>query len=216
MRLIQWLLELLYPPKCVFCGKLLKKTEQDLCRKCRYALPEAEQSLKRGSYYTECFSVYYYEEFVADSVRRFKFGGMQQYAGAYGRLIAMRLMQKRVSFDVLSWVPVSDKRCRERGYDQTMLLAECVAAELGVQCVRTLRKVKHNPPQSRQPDAAARHANVINAYCAVDAERFIGRRVLLIDDVITTGATLSECSHTLRSAGASTVVCATLAAARIL
>ena len=141
---------------------------------------------------------------------------MQQYAGAYGRLIAMRLMQKRVSFDVLSWVPVSDKRRRERGYDQTMLLAECVAAELGVQCVRTLRKIKHNPPQSRQPDAAARHANVINAYRAVDAEQFIGRRVLLIDDVITTGATLSECSHTLRSAGASTVVCATLAAARIL
>lgn len=215
MKPVQWLLELLYPPKCVFCGRLLKKTEQDICRKCRFALPEAEQSVKHGAYYDECFVVYYYEEFVAESIRRFKFGGMQQYAGAYGRQLAMLLLRRRVGFDVLSWVPVSDKRRRERGYDQTLLLAQSVAAELGAPCVRTLRKVKNNRPQSSQPDAAARHANVLNAYQAVEPGRFAGKRVLLIDDVITTGATLSECSHTLRTAGAASVVCATLAAARI-
>ena len=60
MKPVQWLLDLLYPSKCVFCGRLLKKTEQDLCRKCRSALPEAEQSVKRGAYYSECFAVYYY------------------------------------------------------------------------------------------------------------------------------------------------------------
>lgn len=216
MKLGRWVLELLYPPKCVFCGRLLKKTEQDLCGKCRFALPETEQSVKRGSYYIECFAVYYYEEFVADSIRRFKFGGMQQYAEAYGRRIALLLLRRRVTFDVLSWVPVSEKRRRERGYDQTLLIAQSVAAELGVQCVRTLCKIRNNQPQSSQVDAAARHANVINAYRAVDAERYFGKRVLLIDDVITTGATLSECSHTLRTAGAASVVCATLAAARIL
>ena len=201
MKPVQWLLDLLYPPKCVFCGRLLKKTEQDLCRKCRFALPEAEQSVKRGAYYSECFAVFH---------------GMQQYAGAYGRQLAMLLLRKRVEFDVLSWVPVSEKRRRERGYDQAMLLAQSAAKELGVECVRTLRKIKNNHPQSSQPNAAARHANVMNVYRAVEPERFAGKRVLLIDDVIATGATLSECSHTLRTAGAASVVCAALAAARIL
>lgn len=216
MKPAQWLLDLLYPPKCVFCGRVLKKTEQDLCRKCRFALPEAEQSVKRGAYYSECFAVYYYEQFVADSIRRFKFHGMQQYAGAYGRQLAMLLLRRRVEFDVLSWVPVSEKRRRERGYDQAMLLAQSAAKELGVECVRTLCKIKNNHPQSSQPNAAARHANVMNVYRAVEPERFAGQRVLLIDDVIATGATLSECSHTLRTAGAASVVCAALAAARIL
>lgn len=215
MRLLQWMLELLYPPKCVFCGRLLRKPEQDLCGKCRSALPEAEQSVRRGAYYTECHALYYYEENVAESVRRFKFSGMQHYAGAYGRLIAMRLLRERVSFDVLSWVPVSDRRRRKRGYDQTFLIAQSVAAELGVPCVRTLRKIRHNQPQSLQPDAAARHANVIGAYRAETPETVQGKHVLLIDDVITTGATLTECSYTLRTAGAASVVCAVLAAARI-
>ncbi len=215
MKLLRWLTELLYPPKCVFCRRLLRPEEQELCAHCRTSLPEAEQCVKRGAYYSACISVYYYEEAVADSVRRFKFRGMRQYAAAYGRLIAMQLLRRRVEFDVLSWVPVSDKRRRERGYDQTLLIAQSAAAELGVPCVQTLKKVLNNPPQSLQPDAAARRANVINAYRAVEPERFCGKRVLLIDDVISTGATLSECSHTLRRAGAASVVGATLAAARL-
>lgn len=214
-RLLERLLALLYPPKCTFCGRLLTETEHDICKKCRASLPVAEQSFKRGMYYTECLSVYYYEQFVAQSVRRFKFAGMEQYAGLYGRLIGMLLLRNKTEFDILSWVPISDKRRRKRGYDQSLLIAQAVARELRVECVRTLQKIKDNQPQSRQHDAAARHANVMNAYRAVEPQRFRGKRVLLIDDVVTTGATLSECSRVLRTAGAESVVCATLAATRI-
>lgn len=214
MKLVAWLLDLIYPPKCAFCGKLLGKDESDLCGKCRKALPEVGGSIKRGENFRQCWSVYDYVGFVAESVRRFKFSGMQQYAQVYGRLIAMNLLRNKVCFDVLTWVPISKKRRRQRGYEQTYLIAKTVAAELQCPCVPTLKKVRDNPPQSLQKTAANRRGNVLNAYQAVHPERFRDKRVLLIDDIITTGATLSECSKTLLIAGAAQVDCATLAAAQ--
>lgn len=214
MKLLQCLLDLLYPPKCVFCGKILDTAQTDLCRKCRAALPETAASVRQGKHFEICLSLCYYENAVAESVRRYKFRGMSHYADAYGRLLAMMLLRERVTFDLVSWVPISEKRARERGYDQTHLLAEAVTKELGAPCVQTLRKHRHNPAQSTMKNAQDRKNNVRDAYRAVEPKRFCGKRVLLLDDVITTGATLSECSRVLKNAGAASVICATLAATR--
>lgn len=212
MRLLDWLLDLIYPPKCVFCGRLLQSGETDLCGKCRHSLPTFDGSVKRGKFYRQCWPVYTYEGAVVESIHRFKFSGMQQYAAAYGRLIAAMLLRCRVEFDVLTWVPISAKRRRKRGYDQSRLIAKTVAGELKVPCVRTLEKYRDNKPQSRQKNAARRETNVLNAYRSVHPENFAGKRVLLIDDIITTGATLTECSKILKIAGAGEVECAVLAA----
>lgn len=211
MKLFAWLLDLIYPPKCAFCGKLLGRNESDLCGGCRKNLPEVNGPIKRGEAFDRCWAVCRYEGVVVDSIRRFKFGGMQQYAQVYGRLIAMNLLRSKVDFDVLTFVPISRKRRRRRGYEQTYLIARSVAEELGCVCVTTLKKVRDNPPQSLQKTAAKRRGNVMNAYRPVHPERFRGKRVLLIDDIMTTGATLGECSKTLRMAGAAQVECATLA-----
>ena len=107
-------------------------------------------------------------------------------------------------YDLLTWAPVSRarKRSRESG------------KQLGMEPVRTLRKVKNPPAQSALPDPAQRRANVSGAYAPETPERFAGKRILLIDDIVTTGATLSECSRTLLLADASDVVYAALAAPR--
>lgn len=215
MKLIDWLLDLLYPPRCTFCRRLLRCDETDVCAKCRGRLPTIEGAFKRGRYFTQCVSVYAYKDDVAESLKRYKFGGMRVYAGSYARLLAMVLLRERVECDVLTWTPISAKRKRERGYDQAKLLAEAVARELGVDCLQTLEKVRNNPAQSSMKDAEARRANVIGAYRAVMPERFAGKRVLLIDDIITTGATLSECSFVLLNAGAAEVQCATVAATQL-
>ena len=94
------------------------------------------------------------------------------------------------------------------------LLASAAALELGEVAVETLRKGRNTEAQSGLDGDAARRANVLGAYTAVDAELVEGKRVLLIDDVITTGATISECARILRTVGAREVVCATLARAR--
>lgn len=212
MKLVQWLLDLVYPPKCVFCGRLLQRTETELCRNCRTTLPEVERPITRGEFFEACQSVYYYDGAVVDSIHRFKFSGMEHYATTYGRLIAMALLKNEIKFDCLTWVPVSAKRRKKRGYDQAQCIAQVVAGELGCQCIQTLEKIRDNPAQSTRTDAAARRGNVLNVYRPVHPEIFREKRVLLIDDVITTGATLSECSRVLKTAGAAQIYCATLAA----
>ena len=114
----------------------------------------------------------------------------------------------------MTWVPVSPRRLRQRGYAQARLLAESACRLWETKPLPLLRKTVHNPAQSGLKEAAARRANVLGAYTAVDAELVEGKRVLLIDDVITTGATISECARILRTVGAREVVCATLARAR--
>lgn len=215
MSVAAWLLDLLYPPRCTICRKLLRREETDFCAACRAKLTILDAPIKRGEFFTQCYAVTAYSGDVAASLKRFKFYGMQQYAGAYGRLIAMQLLRMKAEFDILSWVPISKKRRRKRGFDQSELLARTVANELGVSCERTLEKVRDNPAQSLRKGAEARRANVINAYRSVEAERFRNQRVLLIDDIMTTGATLSECSRILLTAGAASVLCATAAVTQL-
>ncbi len=128
-------------------------------------------------------------------------------------MLAMKLATEDIAFDTLTWVPVSRWRRFRRGYDQVELLAKAVAEELGITAVRTLKKIRNTPPQSRIPEAAFRRANVLGAYRIVNAPAVAGKRVLLLDDIITTGATVSECSKTLLLAGAKEVSAASIAVA---
>ena len=117
-------------------------------------------------------------------------------------------------YDVLTWAPVSRARKRKRGYDQSALLCREIGIHLRLESMQTLRKIKDSPAQSTLTDAAQRRANVSGAYRAERPECFAGKRVLIIDDIVTTGATLAECSRTLLLAGASDVVYAAFAAPR--
>ena len=142
---------------------------------------------------------------------RFKFKGATSYAGAYGKILAASIRQNLTGkYDLITWVPLGAKRRAERTYDQAGLLAMAVALELSDVAVETLKK-KDKPAQSSIIGAEKRKANILGAYTVKDAELVAGKRVLLIDDVITTGSTLSECARTLLMAGAEDVVCATIA-----
>lgn len=213
MSFLEAILDLLYPPKCPFCGKLLEKGHL-LCPECEGKLPwlsgnraEREVELTGG-----CVSVVEYDDRVRKGVHAFKFQGKSARSGAFGLLIAQCVKDQGITADLITWPPLSKKRLRERGYDQAQLLAEKVGKELALPVLRTLKK-EHRPAQSGLEDKAERRANVLGAYAAIDAETFRGKRVLLIDDVFTTGSTLSECAKVLRLAGAEAVVCATLARA---
>lgn len=211
MKLGQRILNLLFPPKCILCGKILREEETDLCRKCRINEPRFEGHVKRGKYYDRCWCLYRYTQQVRDSIHRFKFGGRAYYGKAYGRMLAMVLLRANVSFDLLTWVPVSRQRLRKRGYDQSRIIAESVAAELRLPCVRTLMKVRHTPSQTTLSTASEREANVKNAFQTVHPENFSGKRILLIDDILTSGATLTECAGKLRLSGAGGIECAVVA-----
>ena len=216
MKLYHWLMELLFPPKCVLCGTLLKAGETDLCRTCRTEAPEYPNRKIKLQFLDSFAAVWYYEGNVRRSLLRFKFQNARSYASCYGRMLAMKLLREYPEgFDVLTWVPVSRLRRLRRGYDQLELLAKAVGAELGMTPVPMLKKIRNNRPQSRLESASARRANVLGAYKLLDGAQAKGKRVLLLDDILTTGATAGECARMLLSAGAKEVHCAAVAAARM-
>lgn len=212
-----FVLDLLFPPKCVFCGKVLDSSESGFCRRCQRELPwltDGEAELT-GEFFSLCAAPLRYQDKVRDSIHRYKFKGRRGYHKVYGKLVAQCVHDHLDGrYDLITWVPLSDRRKRERGYDQAFLLASAAALELGDVAVETLRKERNTDPQSGIAEDAQRRANVLGAYTPVDPELVAGKRVLLIDDVVTTGSTLSECARTLRTMGAEDVVCAALARAR--
>ena len=215
MKLYHFLMELLFPPKCVLCRKLLKSGEIDLCRECRADAPEYAGKKINIRFLDSFAAVWYYEGNVRRSLLRFKFYNARSYGVSYGRILAMRLQREYPDgFDMLTWVPVSRLRKLRRGYDQVELLAKAVGRELGLSPVPTLKKIRNNRPQSRLKDPAARRANVLCAYRLLEGAAVKGQRVLLLDDILTTGATAGECARVLLSAGAKEVHCAAVAAAR--
>ena len=207
------ILDLLFPPKCVFCGKILYREAEKWCDKCTEALPFTINSGRQeGDSYDFCISPLYYKSVVRKSILRFKFKGASAYASAYGKILAECIReQSDINYDIISWVPLSGKRKRTRGYDQAMLLALATALELGDVAAETLTKPHDVRAQSEISDKDERHANISGAYKVADAELIEGKCVLLIDDIVTTGSTLSECTRVLLAAGATRIVCAALA-----
>lgn len=214
----KWLttiLDLLFPPKCPFCKKVLDSP--GICPACRKVLPwtEGNETLREGPGSLRCAAPLWYEDLARDGILRYKFQGSSSLAEPLGELIAQCAAEQfSGEFDTVTWVPVSAGRLRKRGYDQAELLARAACRAWDTEPVRLLEKTVHNPAQSGIHDAAARRANVLGVYEPVELERIRGKRILLIDDICTTGATLTECVRVLRDAGAESVACAAAALTR--
>lgn len=215
MKLFYALLQLLFPPKCILCGKLLEAGETDLCQACRVDGPECPTSRVKFPFLDSWVAIWHYEGLVRRSIHRYKFRGRRHYAKGYGRLLAMKLSQQHPEgFDLLTWVSTSPLRKLFRGYDQVALLAKAVGSELGVKPEPLLKKIRHNRPQSGIRGDAQRRANVLGAYRVTDPARIQNKRIVLLDDVITTGATAGECARVLLTAGADEVHFGAVASAR--
>lgn len=208
-------LDLLFPPRCPFCGKI--QDAAGVCPECEKTLPwtesgQREQTLPGG---TRCVSPLWYEKSAREGILRYKFSGASGAADTLGSLLADCVAGCfSGAFDCVTWVPVSRKRIRRRGYDQAYLLAEAACRRWSTRPERLLSKTEDNPAQSGLKGAASRRANVLGVYEAVGLDKIVKRRILLVDDIVTTGSTLAECVRVLRDAGAKDVVCVTLARTR--
>ncbi len=186
------LLDLFFPRRCPFCGGV---NPSDLpCEHCQQTLPwlVGPAAHSRVDYMENTVSALGYQGAVRDGVLALKFHGKLARAKPFGVLVAQCVHDHyNEGFDLISWPPLSAKRLRKRGYDQAGLLAKEVAKSRGMKAVKLFRK-EERPAQSGLTDAAQRRANVLGAYHLLDPKIVAGKRGLLIDDVVTTGATLSE------------------------
>ncbi len=217
MGILSSIADLFFPPKCIFCGKPLPKPDRGgrVCRGCRRTLPYNEELIPPKDGMSRVCAPLIYRDGVRDALRQFKFHGHSDYAAPLGKFIADEVRRRFAGqYDLITWAPISAARMAQRRYDQGMLLAEAAALELGDVAVSVLEKVRDNPPNSSL-GAKQRGENVRDAYRATAPELVSGKRVLLIDDIYTTGATMGECARVLAEAGALQVLGAAVARAGV-
>lgn len=211
-------LDLLFPARCAGCGA----GGSFLCDACAASLqgagpPRCPRCWRPGvagvcdrctaepPAFDGLFAAYVYIGLSRELVHHLKYRGTTALAGPMASLLAAALAGRRVDADVIVPVPLSGLRGRTRGYNQSEAIARGLSRELALPlAARALRRSRHTPPQARSADAEARHRNVAGAFVARGAQ-VAGRRVLLVDDVTTTGATLAACSAALKAAGARSV-----------
>lgn len=222
-NVIYLIFEYLFPRKCMLCRSILSPRETDLCSKCRtdteeypYGAFNPPPKGKNKTHFLDSFTaIWYYEKNVRKCIHRYKFGRAVHLAPKLGKLLAMKLLKHGPDeYDVLTWVPVSSARRMKRGYDQSELLAKYVGRELEIRPQRLLRKIRNTPPQSGIASDSERKANVLGAFRLARGVDVREKRILILDDVFTTGATTEECARVLLTAGAREVHCAAIVAVR--
>jgi ComF family protein len=211
-------LDLLYPPRCGGCGVLGHGLWCDACDALvpRLAPPEQTKPLALSAPWEGSVilvvSATIYATPLREAIHAFKYDGVPDMALPFARLMAEGWRQTGMLVDVIVPVPLHPRRTRERGYNQSELLARHLGELVGVPVDgRVLRRVRHTDQQAHL-GAAERKINVRGAFDAT-CERSSGKHIVLVDDVFTTGATLGECATALLNAGAQGVSAVTLARA---
>ena len=210
------ILDLFFPPRCPFCGRIMSIGSSGACESCAKKLPYVEQGkiLRKVGKHT-CAVTFYYEDMVRSGIHALKFQKRYPRAKAFAPYLIQTIAEELGGeFDAVTYVPISSLRRVRRGFDQTALLARYTAAAWDVKLQKTLRKTRNNPPQSSVKNWQSRRKNVENVFCTVPGAHIAGRRFLLIDDITTSGSTLTVCADLLLKAGAKSVVCAALAGSR--
>jgi ComF family protein len=196
----RWTVDLVLPPTCLGCDV---PGHRLWCPTCVRSAPPGltDPCWVDGVPLLGAFS---YVPPVSDAVKRFKYSGRTDLAPRLGRLMAACVTHD-VAPNLVVPVPLHRRRLVRRGFNQSVLLAREVARELRVPCApRALLRIKDTPQQARQ-DRAQRLENMRGAFRARFPAALAFRRVLLVDDVVTTGATVRGCIHVLRAAGAEVV-----------
>lgn len=190
---------LIAPMFCEKCGEHVSEGSR-VCIECK----EIERLFDRN------YSVYRYENHVAASIKRFKFNNAKYLATDFAKLLAKKFADVNIDVDIVTCVPSTKQRIKERGYNQAAEMAKGFANVVELPFVEALIKTKETPHQI-ELSKAERLKNLAGSFSVVDKWLIKGKNVLIIDDVFTTGSTMSACAKVLKKAGANKVYCLTLA-----
>ncbi|MFN3651215.1 MAG: ComF family protein [Armatimonadota bacterium] len=195
-------LDLLFPPRCLVCDALA----EPFCAECRGEVQPVGPDALLPPLLRDVRSAGYHAGPLRSAVLRLKFERKVALLDPLAELLAAELESHLPAWraDALLPVPIHWLRRLERGFNQSELLAEEVARRTGLPLSRALRRVRKTPHQVGLP-RERRQENLVGAFAVSPGETVGGRRFVLLDDVRTTGATLTECARTLRAAGAEEV-----------
>ena len=188
-------------PWCMRCGKKLSLQEQEFCRDC----------MRHPHKYDRARTLYEYSQ-VARSIYRFKYGGRQEYADFFGEQMGELLGNfiKGVQPDVIVPVPLHRRKFRTRGYNQAACLAKALGRHLNLPVDEKLVKRVKNTAPMKLLNPTERQNNLKKAFIIGQNDVKLYDRIILVDDIYTTGTTLDEIAALLKAHGVSEVYCVTL------
>lgn len=210
MEYISAIHELLFPTRdlCYLCRERYDNIHGSICDNCRRLLQVLNREIIMDSSFIE--KAYYaimYNRFAKEIVADFKFNGKSYLYRPLGELMVDTIRAKKLEgLDIVLFVPSHRRREAIRGYNQSGLLANHISKSIGLPISnKNLMKIRHTKEQSSL-DRHCREANLRDAFKLKDKSEIYGKRILLIDDIITTGFTMIECAKLLMENGASEVI----------
>lgn len=207
-------LNLLYPLHCLGCETALEAmNEFHLCGHCaasinHNAMPPFELDDSRVKAYSACL----YDDALKELVHSFKYKGKTVLAKIFSKLMIDYIKDNPeiIDVDLVTIVPLHKERLREREFNQSLLIANPISREYSLVLINTLEKIRKTRYQNELLKSE-RLKNLKKAFSVSPGADIKDKKILLIDDIMTTGSTLGECAKTLLSGGAKSVKCFTLA-----
>jgi ComF family protein len=231
LNFLRGMVDMAYPPKtrCLSCGNPLKNyNEYYICNYCKTSLPfisgfickkcgrplEEEtnsdglcgECAMRVTYFDEAAAVFEFSGAIQDMLHRLKYEGETDIASSIGKFMAWKLKKENWHIDVIAPVPLHTDRMKERGFNQSYLLASTIGWECGIDVSEGLLKRKRYTESQVSLSRLERIFNVKDAFDASESE-IEGKSVLVVDDIMTTGSTLNECSKAIRGYSPKNVYC---------
>lgn len=222
--MIKDLFSLMYPYTCELCNDGLVQGENQICTRCNFRLPKFRNHHESYSFlpvlvgahlYSFVFSyIKYYKKGLGQKLlQKIKYGNKPDLAFSIGYRLGIEFIPPESAFDIIIPVPLHRKKLRKRGYNQSDYIARGISEATGITfSTKIIRRIINNSSQTNKT-REERIQNVEGIFQIKDSEKLISKRILLVDDVITTGATLFACSEVFEKAGAHVIGVASIALA---
>ncbi len=229
---LQTILDLLFPPLCLLCEKLGKSAaflcnehqkqiaeiSQPFCPRCGHPLildfgmQRCASCRGKTLHFSRARSAALYRDSLRELILQWKLSGNTHAIYFFSDLVVNTLQKEQwlSEIDFLSFIPLHRRKRRQRGFDQAQELARECGRLLKIPVQRSLSRIRDTPAQGLT-SAVSRQKNVENAFEAVRLEKIQGKKILLFDDVYTSGSTATEAAKALKKAGAARVYIATIA-----
>ena len=214
MKFLRYLGALVFPERCPFCGKIVEPLES-ACPDCLDEIRRKHLPIKSGARGFRCVSSFVYDGKVRRLILRIKYQNRTQFIPQIAEILAgdIKEVYGDAAFDIITAVPMFKDDLRKREYNQAELLARATGKLLGIPYADTLHKVKRTKKQHTLK-YNERKTNLNGAFLLIEKEPFKDKRILIIDDIVTSGYTLGNCCKTLTKSKPALICCATIACAQ--
>lgn len=201
------IVSIIAPNRCPFCGEVING-ESYWCGECYRYLPFAYGIIPPPDNISRLFVCCFYLGRARKAVLMLKYGGLVYPADAFAKMMSERF--DGIEADMLVPVPNGKAGILKRGFSSTELIADRLSLHVGIPVVNALNAVQGKLEQ-KTLSASKRHENALRSFCVEKSVNVAGKRIILVDEVTTTGSTLSACGELLKNAGAADVSAAVFA-----